>query len=133
MIFMQNPTGIFKDPMKPTRVELKVWAYGDYSLPIQNFQLFAMSDPYQALDFAVDTRCAKRDFFLESLYVWTGDQVRSGMPERESFEKWLSIAEESHDERIQKLTERVRALILDPYSYDSDKWGLGGSYAREQL
>ena len=35
------------------------------------------------------------------------------------------------DERIKKFVERSKNLILDPYSYDSDKWGIGGSYPRE--
>ena len=127
---MQIPTGIFKDPMNPTRTELRIWAYGDYSLPISDFQLFAMIDPYLALDFATDERCAKRDFFLESLYVWIGDWVRSGMPEKDVFMKWLLAAEESLDERIKKLVERTKALMLEPDKYDGDKWGIGGSYAR---
>lgn len=128
---MQIPTGIFKDPMNPTRTELKIWAYGDYYPPVSDFQLFAMNDPYQVLDFASDPRCAKRDFFLESLYVWMGDQVRSGMSDKDIFRSFLAVAEESSDPRIMKLLERTKDLILEPHKYDSDKWGIGGSYHKD--
>lgn len=128
---MQNSTGVFNDPMNPTRTELKVWAFGDYSDPIPDFQLFVTKDPYIVLDLAADPRCQKRDFFLESLYVWVGDQVRLGLPDRELVMKILETAEELPDERIKKFINRSRELMLDPQTYDSDKWGIGGSYAKE--
>jgi len=130
MVRMQIPTGVFNDPMKPTRTELRIWAYGDYSIPVPDFQLFVMSDPGLALDFAADPRCNKKDFFLESLYVWVGDQVRSRLPDKEVLMRTLGDAENIPDERIKKFVDRSRELILDPYGYDSDKWGIGGSYAR---
>jgi hypothetical protein len=117
--------------MNPTRTQLRIWAYGNYSDPVSDFQLFVAKDPYIGLDLAADPRCPRRDFFLESLYVWVGDQVRLGLPDKGLVIKILETADELPDERIKKFVERSKGLILDPYSYDSNKWGIGGSYYKE--
>lgn len=73
---MENPS-FFKDPYNPTSAELKKWAYGDYYQPDQDFQLYVMNDPMLVLEFASDLHCPSRQFFLESLYVWVGDKVKT--------------------------------------------------------
>lgn len=127
---MQDSSKLFKDPVNPTKEELKIWAFGNYYAPMEDFQLFVVDDPYFVLNMVIDTDCPTGDFFLESLYVWLGDTVRNHSSDNEKLEKFLEVAEKSSDEKISKLVERAKELINDPKSYDYSKWGIGGDYTK---
>jgi hypothetical protein len=118
---MKDPKDLFKDPVNPTKEELKTWAYGGYYQPEQDFSLFVVDDPSFVLGLASDPNCPTRDFFLESLYVWVGDQVKKDLNNKELLLKWIKIADKSNDARIKKLVSHTRDLINKPETYDYSK------------
>jgi hypothetical protein len=117
-----------EDPYNPTKDELKKWAYGNYYQPEQDFELFVVNDPTFILEFAADPKCPTRDFFLGSLYVWSGDTVRTPNSDTAKLEELLQSASEIDDERLEKYVMRSRALLANPESYTYEKWGIGTSY-----
>lgn len=128
---MQDSKYLFKDPLNPTKEELKTWAYGDYYEPVQDFKLMVTDDPLYALSFAIDQKCKTKDFFLSSLYVFVGDSVRNKEDNRQQLDDLLMKASSYDDNRIRKFVERSKHLIENPASYNYADWGLGENFSKE--
>lgn len=64
----------------PTQEEIKIWAYSDELAPEQDWELAVNSfeNIPMICGFIDDQKCKHIPFFLSSLYVFTGDIVRSG-------------------------------------------------------
>ena len=125
---LKDPIGVFKNEVQPTEAELKIWAYGNYYQPDQDFQLFVVDNPYFILELAADPKCPTRRFFLDSLYVWVARQAGE---EQTILTDWLATAAKINDEKIKKLVARARRLQANPKTYTYAKWGLEGGYAYE--
>jgi hypothetical protein len=133
-ITMKIP-GFFKDAVNPTKEELKKWAYGDYYYPVQDFQLFVMNDLALILGFIEDLKCPKnsRDFFLDSLYVWVGDAVRSNYVDKPKLEDILAFLNKEkvvNNAAIQKFISDATYLINNPTTYTYEKWGIGANFPK---
>lgn len=102
-----------------------MWAYSNAKMPMQDFQLNVMDDPYLILEFASDCKCPNKKFFLESIYVWVGDKVRHSLEDDKNLEAFLEIAKSSLDPDIIRLVQDVKVLLADPDSYSYENWGLG--------
>lgn len=92
-------------------------------------------------EFAADTNCPNRTYFLHCLYLFAGDFVKKFV----SAVSAESIAEDSEgalllrllsqtsanaNVNLKKWARRVRDLLADPSKYDYDDWA-GGGFAEE--
>jgi hypothetical protein len=129
----QLPKDFFKDWANPTEEELRKWAYSDYYAPSEDFELMVTENPSLTLEFAADENCPSNTFFLSSLYTWVGDAVRGkfAITPQKDIEELLEKASMSTNDKIKKFVFNSVELIKNPELYEYDKWGLGGSLARE--
>lgn len=133
MTDLRRAKGIFRDPFNPTAEELRIWAYGDYCEPVQDFDLFVIGDPYLALSFAQDVDCPNKDYFYHALCIWVCDllkaTVKVGVENSTDYlPKWLSVAQDSRIEKITAMVEHAREVLRNPSTFDQSKWVEGGEY-----
>ncbi|UQZ35609.1 hypothetical protein C2I18_20035 [Paenibacillus sp. PK3_47] len=126
---------MFKDAQhawNPTPDEIKAWAYSDEGIPDQDWELAVNSfDNIPVIcGFIDDERCKKTSFFLGSLYVFTGDIVRSGIKEDvDQLSELLDNAEyKAQSEMLHAWIKRSKHLIHHPDTYDYAYWGLYSRY-----
>ncbi len=130
---MKDPVGIFKDPVNPTKSELKKWAYENYFCPEQDFELYVTDDPMYISQFVIDENCPTGQFFLSSLYTWTGDMIRGNHQNEIKFINWLKYARSLDNKHIVTLIRQTNELLSNPSSYKYEEWGMGGALARNNI
>jgi len=126
---------IFRDAQhawNPTPEEIRVWAYSkekipeqDWELAINNFENIPM-----ICSFIDDENCNHISFFLSSLYVFTGDIVRSEeIEETDRLSVLLDKVQLSaKSEILKEWINRSKYLIQHPNTYDYAYWGLGSKF-----
>jgi hypothetical protein len=131
MTVMPCPT--LSDPINPTPDDLRLWAYtpeADYPDEMSQDWDLVITDFARAplfLQFASDTACPNRKFFLRCLYILAGDCVRTsgghtGIPHlREVLQ--LVVPDAPRD--IHLWVERTEHLLAHPKSYNYTRWGWG--------
>src|SRR5687767_6942080 len=109
--------------LNPTAEELEAWAYDDSSLAPTDFDLFLGHDLHLhdlVLKLAADARCKPRRLFLSTLYVISGDAVRTGY--RHVKQKHLARLVEQAEHLGEQLTStwasRTRRLQEHPEEFD---------------
>lgn len=116
----------------PTPEEIRRWAYSNEKIPEQDWELAVNSveNIPMICTFIDDEQCIRASFFLSSLYVFTGDVVRSG--EKEDITVLLllldRVAVSPKTEKLKAWIERSKHLIQNPEEYDYEYWGLGSKY-----
>ncbi|MGF9905988.1 hypothetical protein [Brevibacillus porteri] len=126
---------IFKDlqhAWNPSPEEFKVWAYSNEKIPEQDWELAVngFENIPMICTFIDDAKCKHSSFFLSSLYVFTGDIVRSRSTEDIVRLSVLveDVAKTAKSEQLKNWLERSKHLIKHPKEYDYDYWGLGSKY-----
>lgn len=126
---------IFRDAQhawNPTQEEIRVWAYSDEMIPEQDWELAVNSfeNIPMICTFIDDENCNHAAFFLSSLYVFTGDIVRSrDIEEIKRLSLLLDKVEmTAKSEKLNAWINRSRQLIKHPHTYDYTYWGLGSKY-----
>jgi hypothetical protein len=113
----------FQDWANPTKEEINTWAYEvDSFAPEQDFNLICAEDEYidLVLELAADKSCPKNIFFLQCLYIYVGDKVKSGLTVKNEL---LEKAKKIDNELIQKWLIRAAELINNPTLYNYTDWG----------
>jgi hypothetical protein len=77
---------IFKDAQhawNPSQYEIRAWAYSSEKIPEQDWELAVNSNDNIPMNCELieDGKCKHTSFFLSSLYVFTGDIVKTGKKE----------------------------------------------------
>ena len=126
---------IFKDlqhAWNPSPEEIRAWAYSNEKIPEQDLELAVNSfeNIPMICTFIDDEKCTHTSFFLSSLYVFTGDIVRSGITEDivSLHELVDHVTKTAKSEQLKNWVERSKHLIKHPKEYDYDYWGLGSKY-----
>jgi hypothetical protein len=130
------------NPIDPTPEDLKLWAYTagamypaempeDWDLLISSFDRASL-----LLEFASDSSCPNRKFFLQCLYGLVGDSVgsrstkevgsRSTKEVVDRAEHLVASVSSAAPEDVHLWAARVRHLISDPASYRYEDWDWGG-------
>ena len=132
---MKGDVIIFRDAQhawNPTPEEIKAWAYSDEMIPEQDWELAVNSfgNIPMICSFIDDENCNHISFFLSSLYVYTGDIVRSGDIQEIEMLKMLldKVAISAKSEKLTDWIKRSKYLIHQPNTYDYTYWGLGSKY-----
>jgi hypothetical protein len=121
-----------KDPWNPTAEEIVQWAYEPDSLaPVQDWNLAVTHDSSCVpllVQLAADDTCPKRRFFLDCIYLFIGDAVRSSglSHDLEQVRKLLDGAAQHHSPCITLWVARSRKLIEHPEEFDYPAWCDGG-------
>ncbi|MET3209111.1 UNVERIFIED_CONTAM: hypothetical protein ABIC26_002052 [Paenibacillus sp. PvR008] len=121
----------------PNQKEIKLWAYSDMKIPDQDWELAVNSfeNIPMICSFVDDEKCKPIHFFLSSLYVFTGDVVKSG--EEEVIKELALLLEKvsnfAKTEQLNAWIERSKHLIQHPRDYNYDYWGLGSQYVDKYL
>lgn len=116
----------------PTPDEIRVWAYSNEMIPEQDWELAVNSfeNIPMICTFVDDKQCRHISFFLSSLYVFTGDIVRSR--EIEEINKLCELLDRLEvtvkSKELGDWIARSKNLIQHPDIYDYDYWGLGSKY-----
>lgn len=125
---------MFKDAWNPTQEEIKAWAYdAEAYAPEQDFELAVAETQNIPMicGFVNDESCPKRKFFLSSLYVYTGDIVRSKNEKAIHDLTQLLNTQAQTAGNTQPLADwlsRSAHLIRQPESYTYEFWGMGSQY-----
>ncbi len=123
---------LFRDVWNPTSLEISEWAYSNEKIPDQDWELAVNN--YENIPmictFIEDEKCCHTAFFLSSLYVFTGDIVRSNdVKEIEKLSVLLSKLEmRAKSEKLKDWIKRSKYLLQHPKSYDYAYWGLSSKY-----
>ncbi|MGE7910920.1 hypothetical protein [Lysinibacillus xylanilyticus] len=126
---------MFKDPWNPTQEEIKKWAYSDEMEPEQDWELaiYKIENIPMICTFVEDEQCEHTSYFLNTLYVFTGDMVRGR--EIQKLSQLLDTIENTTKSKELKLwIERSQFLIEYPEYYDgcySSYWGLYSKFVYE--
>ncbi len=82
--------------------------------------------------FVDDKNCKHIPFFLSSLYVFTGDIVRSeDIQEIEKLKMLLDkVTISAESEELTNWINRSKGLIKQPNTYNYAYWGLGSKYVK---
>jgi len=123
------------DDWNPTNNEVITWGNSDKPIPTQDWEL-ALFNPgeynkiYIICDFASIEKHPKKDFFLGTLYVLSGDTIVSEDEEHinKLGEHIKKIKQKYNSKDIQKWCERTEQLIQNPQLYSYEYWGLDSSY-----
>ncbi|MED4779433.1 hypothetical protein [Brevibacillus choshinensis] len=126
---------IFKDSQhawNPSPEEIRFWAYSNEKIPEQDWELAVNSfeNIPMICSFIDDDLCNRKAFFLGSLYVFTGDIIRSGESNKIVKLSTLldSLVETAKSETLKAWIERSKHLIVNQEEYDYEYWGLGSKY-----
>ena len=126
---------IFRDAQhawNPTPEEIKTWAYSEEMIPEQDWELAVNSfgNIPMICTFIDDKNCKHISFFLSSLYVFTGDIVRSeDIREIEKLKMLLDrVTMSAESEELSNWINRSKGLITQPNTYNYAYWGLGSKY-----
>lgn len=126
---------IFRDAQhawNPSADEIRAWAYSNEKIPDQDWELAVNRFEYIPMlcTFVDDVKCNHASFFLSSLYVFTGDIVRSGESEAKGNLSRLldSVDKTAKTKQLKAWIERSRHLIEHPTEYNYEYWGPGSKY-----
>ncbi|NQX71697.1 hypothetical protein HQN90_37045 [Paenibacillus alba] len=128
---------IFRDAQhawNPTPEEIRAWAYSDEKIPDQDWELAVNSfeNIPMICSFIDDDNCNEyhTSFFLSSLYVFTGDIVKSGeIKETARLSVLLEKVEmTAKSVKLNDWIKRSKHLIQQPKTYDYAYWGLFSKY-----
>ncbi|WP_223788796.1 hypothetical protein [Marinicella meishanensis] len=127
-----------KDPVNPSRAELRQWAYDAEAMePMQDFDLLVVLLGLNdlVLAFAADDQCPKQRYFLACAYLIVGDAVRTEYrsESRDYIDQFLADAGNTQHPKLLELVNRSAALIADPESFDYDDWCCGGLARRSEV
>ncbi len=116
----------FNDWANPTTDEIKLWAYDQNALaPEQDFNLMVAQPGYMAelLDLAADANCPKRNFFLQTLYIYAGDTIKGKNQMRlKLLEDLLRKGQTYKDDLINIWIKRVNTLKETPNQLNYSDW-----------
>jgi hypothetical protein len=122
---------MLEDGWNITQADLRAWAYRpDAMCPIEDWDLAVTTDANSELllEFAADSACPSRNFFLRCLYLLVGDAVRSAFRahRRDVVERLISQVGDQSPSIIQ-WAERARTLLdAPPTAVDYALWCEGG-------
>ncbi|TDX99218.1 UNVERIFIED_CONTAM: hypothetical protein BJ099_117100 [Lysinibacillus xylanilyticus] len=127
---------MFKDPWNPTQEEIKKWAYSDEMEPEQDWELaiYKIENIPMICTFVEDERCERTSYFLNTLYVFTGDMVRVGREIQKLSQLLDTIENTTKSKELKLWIERSQFLIEYPEYYDSSYssyWGLCSKFVYE--
>ena len=122
-----------RDPVNPEPEELRTWAADGNALePVMDFALMATSlgNVPLIIELANSPTCPKRRFFLECLYLFVGDGVRTEYRRwsRQQVQELLQQVDqlEAKHPSVERWLERSRELMANPQAFDYDLWCDGG-------
>jgi hypothetical protein len=126
---------MFTDPINPSEAELHAWAYTPGAVePVRDFDLILESDARDELylEFAADTDCPQRRYFLSLLYLIVGNAVRSEFQSRDALalEDFVKRVAVTRDPLLQLFVARSRALMAAPETFSYSAW-CGGELAAD--
>ncbi|MCL1695137.1 MULTISPECIES: hypothetical protein [unclassified Lysinibacillus] len=128
---------MFKDPWNPTQKEIKKWAYSDEMEPVQDWELaiYKFENIPMICTFVEDEQCKHTSYFLNTLYVFTGDTVRGeDRGKIQKLSQLLGTMENTAESKeLQLWIERSQLLIEYPEYYHSSYWGLCSRFVYENL
>ncbi|WP_427108551.1 hypothetical protein [Lysinibacillus xylanilyticus] len=127
---------MFKDPWNPTQEEIKKWAYSDEMEPEQDWELaiYKIENIPMICTFVEDEQCERTSYFLNTLYVFTGDMVRVGREIQKLSQLLDTIENTTKSKELKLWIERSQFLIEYPEYYDgsySSYWGLCSKFVYE--
>lgn len=125
-----------EDPYNPTEAELRAWAYGEeFMEPVQDFDLMVATESRADLlfEFASDSKCPTKDYFLHCLYLLVGVAVRSKYrtSKKVTIDRIVIQGQQSTSNSIQRWAKRSKNLMEHPESFSYDNW-CGGDLAYER-
>jgi hypothetical protein len=125
-----------EDAYDPTEAELRAWAYGqDFMEPVQDFDLMVATESRAELlfEFASDSNCQTKDYFLHCLYLLVGDAVRSKYrtTKKKTIERIVKQGKESTSDIVLRWSKRSENLVKHPESFSYERW-CGGGLAYER-
>ncbi len=116
----------FHDWTNPTIEEIRKWAYdAEATSPEQDFALILATPDYiqELIELTADKTCPKRNFFLQTMYIFAGDAIRRANVE------WLNLlssliqkGQSYNDELINIWAERVKQLENNPEKLNYSDW-----------
>ena len=124
----------FANPVDPSPVELRAWAYQPDSVPLesmpQDWDLLVSGDQLitTMFDLAMDPSCPARRFALHCLYIYASDGIRRKFrahPKRRLV-KLLKQAERHGDDLMTTWAHNTRVLMARPELFDYHQWCEGG-------
>jgi hypothetical protein len=124
--------GVIDYPVNPTDEDIVAWAYDDAApQPIQDWRI-VITKSVQGdllLSLASAPMCPKFGFFLDCLYLLSGDVVRVRRPNQTAADqavvgllRLIALGEASSRDWIRRWATRSRALLDDPARFDYDGW-----------
>lgn len=123
----------FKDAWNPSPQEIKKWAYGNWKIPEQDWELaiYSFENIPMICSLVEDENCKRnRRFFLSTLYVFSGDIVRGGIIEEiDKLSMLLKKLDNTiKSKELKSWINHSKSLINNPESYNYTYWGLGSKY-----
>ena len=124
-----------QDKWNPTKKEIVEWANSDKIIPTQDWELalFNLGDYskiYIICDYANTENHPKKDFFLGTLYVLSGDTInyedKKAIHQLSNLLK--DIKRKYHSKDIKEWINRTEKLIENPSLYSYEYWGIGSNY-----
>lgn len=126
---------MFRDPLNPSRDEIKHWAYDAETPPAKDpdFDL-SVADLAHAdllVRLAADPECPKRQYFLGCLYLLVGERVRpdavAKRPLHRCFRDEIALLKGMASEfpgnpDMELFRKRVDSLLANPASMNYDDW-----------
>jgi hypothetical protein len=116
----------FEDVVNPTPAEITAWAYSGEPEPMEDWDLM-LSDLELApllLELISDSACPSRSYLLGSLYVLTGDAVRTSY--RDISQQQLTVltrqAEALDDPWTSTWAKRTKILMNAPETFVYEAW-----------
>jgi hypothetical protein len=123
---------MFNDAWNPTQDEIRAWAYTPNASHEQDWELAVNETENIPMicGFINDEKCQHKPFFLSSLYVYTGDIVRSKDEER--ILRLIKLLNEISDGQntspvLDWIIHSIH-LVTHPEKYNYAHWGIGSAY-----
>jgi hypothetical protein len=124
----------FANPVDPTSVELRAWAFNPDSVPLDtmppDWDLLVSGDHLvlTLFDLAMDRTCPARRFALHCLYIYAADGIRTQFRahSRRRLRKLVEQAEQYGDEMMVVWAHNSRVLQAKRDLFDYHDWCEGG-------
>ena len=128
----------FANPVDPSPVELRAWAYHPERIRLDtlpaDWDLLLSADRLISTLFgiAMDTHCPARRFAQHCLYIYAADAVRTNFRAhpRRKLRKFVEQAETEGDGIMITWAHNTRMLLARPELFDYHDWCEGGLVRR---